>query len=723
MLLRCVVSLAFLFSISGLTSMSGQNLSVGLVGGGAATNAFDTERFEVSHAIDTYSQAKDYLAGVTLEYRLPWNLSIEADGLYRELHLTVAFVEPNLVLNSVSPSPVVTWELPVLAKYRFHAAGKVDPFIEAGPAFRTTGNLNANPSHRGVSAGLGVAMHWKGFEISPAVRYTRWVHDQPLITDGSKSDQLELLVGISRPAHSVWRPLGSRFALGLIAGTTLIHDVPSNSNPFSAIFVSGTVVQQLSGTQYESGADSFLAGPSLEIGLPKEICSLELDAINATPFESSGRVVLNDGSIFAPFSGTEASTWEFPVLAKYKFGSRRFKPFAEAGPAFRTPAERSSLIRNQRGKPGVEVRLRSALEIAPAIRYTRWKQQAGPVQDEIRLNQVEFLTEFLLPKSRFMALLRLIVFHLVVFLSFLIPISAQNLSVGLAAGGAVTNAFETEKPGVPGTFDTYSQFKDYLVGVTLEYRLPWNLSIEGDALRRELDLTQAFVEPNLALNDIQHLAVVTWEVPVLAKYRFHWSKVEPFIEAGPSYRTTGNRSANPSHYGVSAGVGVAMHWKEFEIAPVVRYTHWAHDQTVFADASKPDQLELLVSISRRTPSDLHALGPRVSFGGMIAGATFAPRCSPKLKSVHYLLSERPGDFAGIRHRLPVGYEQFPRRAVVGAGVAEEAIRRVRCDVPSHSVFQPGCADRRDHSWFVFRDAGQNLGISAAGKVQIRGPAP
>jgi hypothetical protein len=105
--------------------------------------------------------------------------------------------------------------------------------------------------------------------------------------------------------------------------------------------------------------------------------------------------VLNDGTIFYSFSGTEASSWEFPVLAKYKFGSGRFKPFVETGPAFRTPAERSSVIGVAAGA-GVEVRLRR-LKIAPAIRYYHWKQQTAPVPaNEITLDQVEFLTEVLL---------------------------------------------------------------------------------------------------------------------------------------------------------------------------------------------------------------------------------------------------------------------------------------------------------------------------------------
>jgi len=188
MLLRCGV-LPFLL----LTCGGAQNLSVGFAAGGASTNAFETINAGVPDIITSYSQSKDYVVGVMLEYGFAGGLSLEADALYRELHLTVAFVEPSRVLYGVSPSPVVTWELPVMAKYRFHGS-KVGPFVEAGPAFRPTTNLNASPSHYGVAAGVGLATRWKQFEITPMVRYTRWTHDRRLENLAkSDSDQVELL--------------------------------------------------------------------------------------------------------------------------------------------------------------------------------------------------------------------------------------------------------------------------------------------------------------------------------------------------------------------------------------------------------------------------------------------------------------------------------------------------------------------------------------------------
>jgi hypothetical protein len=220
-----------------LITCSAQNLSVGFAGGRAPTNAFETTNAGVSGTFTSYSQAKDYVVGVTLEYRLAGNFSVEGDALYRELHLTVAYVEPNLVLYAVSPSPVVTYELPLMAKYRFHGS-KADPFLEAGPVFRPTTNLNANPSHYGVGAGIGVTIPWKQFGITPMLRYTRWVHDRPLQNLAeSESDQVELLIAVSGHPRSAWHPLGPRIALGLVGGATLSHDVPTNSSAFTDVLV------------------------------------------------------------------------------------------------------------------------------------------------------------------------------------------------------------------------------------------------------------------------------------------------------------------------------------------------------------------------------------------------------------------------------------------------------------------------------------------------------
>jgi len=126
-------------------------------------------------------------AGLTAEADLTKHLVLEANGLYRRLHF------------KDGPQVVVTWQIPVLAKYRFSAPG-VRPFVEAGPSFRLTGNLNgARPSHYGITAGLGAEKQVSGLKIAPVLRYTRWAADgkRASVLALTNTNQVELLVGFS----------------------------------------------------------------------------------------------------------------------------------------------------------------------------------------------------------------------------------------------------------------------------------------------------------------------------------------------------------------------------------------------------------------------------------------------------------------------------------------------------------------------------------------------
>jgi len=102
---------------------------------------------------------------------------------------------------------------------------------------------------------------------------------------------------------------------------------------------------------------------------------------------------------------------------------------------------------------------------------------------------------------------------------------------------------------------------------------------------------------------LELLHVLTWEVPVLAKYwvslpRFSHPMVKPFIEAGPSFRTAYNlNGALPSSHGFAAGAGAEVHAWKLRIAPQVRYVRWAQDDSRVVPRTVPDQAQLLVGIS------------------------------------------------------------------------------------------------------------------------------
>jgi hypothetical protein len=207
---------------------------------------------------------------------------------------------------------------------------------------------------------------------------------------------------------------------------------------------------------------------------------------------------------------------------------------------------------------------------------------------------------------------------------------AQKISAGIVAGGSLTDGFRDQtiynlvpstEPGAPflliGT-RFWSPSKDYVGGgmVELHFNPHWSLEVNG--LFRQLDGKFAAIQPDGSVNSISPNPVVTWQFPVLAKYRFADQKWSPFIEAGPSFRTTGNRNiSNPSHHGLSAGTGFEVHWRSLRIAPTVRYTLWAGDNTQNSAQTKPDQLEILVGLSGRSESGGRPLGRHIALGFMV----------------------------------------------------------------------------------------------------------
>ena len=356
----------FLTAIAGMPlGLLGQDLSIGGIGGGSLTDAVQTETV-LQHPYVVTIQRLDCRRVFELRFRS--RFSVEVDAMYRELHATIASVEPNGSLNGVSPFPVVTFEFPVLAKYRF-GAGTLKPFVEAGPSFRATGNLNFFPSHHGVSAGFGVETHWRGLNIAPVVRYTRWAQDIPPFRPVSQLNQVELLVGVSRASESHWSPLGRRMSLGVIAEWELTNDIsPYTGNVAVTIPGSGNTSTQANATEYVTGVKSLIGGPVMEIHLPRHL-SVELDGFYR-PLREHYKTVLDNGTVYSSVTYTEATTWQFPVLAKYRFRLGKVNPFAEAGPSFRLPVVSLSADGVTAGA-GVEMHWH-ALHIAPAFRFTRW---------------------------------------------------------------------------------------------------------------------------------------------------------------------------------------------------------------------------------------------------------------------------------------------------------------------------------------------------------------
>ena len=361
-----------------------QNLSVG---GAAGTNlGSNFGALPIASGLG-YTNTRTLLAGGTAEWSISRPISIEADGLYRRLHAVAA---------PAAHFSVVTWEFPILARYQF-SLRHLAPFLEGGPSFRSTGNLNdIHPSHYGFTAGVGIERQVGPLRMEPVVRYTRWAQDVQILRSEvrTKVDQLEFLVGFRAPSLSNTHPLGAHLSLGVVAGTNLTNDFASvTSSRFPPALANISYSSQLQKATFTSsaGPKSFAGGPQVALELQKHL-SLEVGAIYR-PLRSSVQVFL-PGERKDLRLADHRSTWEFPVLAQYQWRIRRAKPFVEMGPSFR-------LLQGVYGAApygiavgaGVEERV-GRLKISPGLRFTHWAQHTPPESSDPRRSEIAILTGF-----------------------------------------------------------------------------------------------------------------------------------------------------------------------------------------------------------------------------------------------------------------------------------------------------------------------------------------
>jgi hypothetical protein len=181
-----------LFPLAAITA-NAQPFSFGVKGGIPLTQYVDA-----SGPYQTITNP--YIVGLTAEVRLPFGLSLEADGLYRHLNYTFDFC--TLGTCEQSKTTGNDWEFPVLAKYRLPLGARLRPFADTGIAWDTLSGLRqttvnddifgfitsvTSTSHpmeltqrttAGFVIGGGIDVHMLAFHISPEVRYTRWASQQ-----------------------------------------------------------------------------------------------------------------------------------------------------------------------------------------------------------------------------------------------------------------------------------------------------------------------------------------------------------------------------------------------------------------------------------------------------------------------------------------------------------------------------------------------------------------
>lgn len=84
----------------------------------------------------------------------------------------------------------------------------------------------------------------------------------------------------------------------------------------------------------ESG--HFTVGPYVELRLPRGF-AVEANAL----YRNFGALTLNNLGDLATSARSDAKSWEFPILGKYRFGSGGVRPFIVAGPTFRWLGEQT----------------------------------------------------------------------------------------------------------------------------------------------------------------------------------------------------------------------------------------------------------------------------------------------------------------------------------------------------------------------------------------------
>ena len=166
--------------------------------------------------------------------------------------------------------------------------------------------------------------------------------------------------------------------------------------------------------------------------------------------------------------------------------------------------------------------------------------------------------------------------------------------------------------------------RSFIFGGLLEFQLTSNFAIEADVLHRPLPVMTVFTvfpagAPN-ATSTNKFLAANTWEFPVMLKWNLPSplvrGRVRPFLEGGVAFRTSQDDSAVlPSQFGMTAGVGAAIHFGRLRVAPTIRYTRWDKETPFPTYPTKADQVEFLTSVAWGTSSEpVHVTGHRLSLG-------------------------------------------------------------------------------------------------------------
>jgi len=147
-------------------------------------------------------------------------------------------------------------------------------------------------------------------------------------------------------------------------------------------------------TRSFSDSNQYIVGPMIELHLPLGF-SVEADGLYRPLNVVIQNQIVPQPTIFR--TEMNVSSWEFPILGKFRLPTPLIKPYVDAGPSFRTLGSNLSFLSNKGITVGLGVELKiSRLRIAPEIRYTRWGSDSKPSVSSLvsiasNTNQGEFL--------------------------------------------------------------------------------------------------------------------------------------------------------------------------------------------------------------------------------------------------------------------------------------------------------------------------------------------
>lgn len=368
---------------------------------------------------------------------------------------------------------------------------------------------------------------------------------------------------------------------GVVAGTALTSDIRGIHDTFHHLH--DPVFGRYSLNLYDrTTSRNLIIGPSFEIGLPRDF-SVEINALyRKLTSTQTATFIYENGQIEGQSQEmVRAKTWEFPVLLKYRFPLARFRPYLEAGPSFRVWQEPQALEPSKTGftaGAGVDFTF-GRFQAGPLLRYTRWAADGAYPGRSTKPDQLEFLGRISFGAARGGR-----------------AIAGRRVWLALLGGLPLTNGLYA--PTLPpfGAFVRESQ--SYIAGLGFEVQLHSRFSVEVNGIYRPIHARHIGYSLDGRQIRGDEFTVLTWPVPILAKFRLRQTRYSPFVEAGPSFRFSENKNGyEPSTFGATAGSGLEIRAGKVRLSPALRYTYWRLDDSRRFLRTATNQFDLLVALS------------------------------------------------------------------------------------------------------------------------------